>query len=261
MPSFEPPADQFLLNTIASHEAQLRALAAQQQSTITDELGRPVLNIGLIPGSNPAQYGLQFLDPATNTPRMFIGSTAAGAVVQFFDSTGAPVVELGPDGLKVLDDSGVTQVAAGLLNASPAMYGLAVLPAGASSGTPLQRVGGKVASTGTGGTTTSAIAVTLGTGPSVTVPLGPSGQALVIVSSYVGIGTNGAGYVELLVNGTSVNTEALYVATSGSGTAGDYSMPYLLSEAPNSTVTITLKFWTNGVSTTFGNPSLTVTPL
>ncbi|WP_298330330.1 hypothetical protein [Haloactinopolyspora sp.] len=218
MPSYEPPADQFLIQTLASHEAQLRALAAQQQSTITDELGRPVLNIGLIPGSDPAQYGLQFLDPASGQPRMFIGSTSSGAVVEFYDATGAPVVELGPSGLAVLDDTGVTQVMAGLLNASPAVYGLGVLPAvpGASG---LQRVGGVASQSGysASNVVSNGVWTALGSAPALSVNLGPSGLAKVTISGT--IATNGSG-VEGFV-GVSANGGATYsladVSVSGTG--------------------------------------------
>lgn len=61
-------------------DQRIRALETQQQTTISNATGQAVLNIGLIPGSNPAQYGLQFVDPSDGSELMFIGEDSMGDI-------------------------------------------------------------------------------------------------------------------------------------------------------------------------------------
>ncbi len=258
MPGNHRPADQEFFATINRMRRLQRAAGQSQQFVISDTQSRPVINMGLLPGSSPAQYGIELLDASTQDELAQFGQLPDGTYgIAIFDgTTGNIVAKMGPlsgggYGVEILDSSG--NVLAEMTES-----GFYVLPAGASSGTPLQRVGGNAYSVGTGGTTTSAVPVTLGSGPSVSVPLGPSGQALVWVSSYVGVGPSGQAYVDLLVNGVTAESELLYV--SAGNTAANYSMPYVLTGHANATVTLTLKFWTNGVSATFGKPTIVCQP-
>lgn len=258
MPGNHRPADQEFFATINRMRRLQRAAGQSQQFVISDTQSRPVINMGLLPGSSPAQYGIELLDASTQDELAQFGQLADGTYgIAIYDATtGNIVAKMGPlsgggYGVEILDSSG--NVLAEMTES-----GFYVRPAGATSSTPLQRVGGNVYDVGTGGTTSSTTPVTLGTGPSVTVPIGPSGQALVWVSSYVGIGPSGQGFVNLLANGTTVASDLLYV--SASDTAANYSMPYVLTGYANSTVTLTLTYRTNGVSTTFGTPTIVCQP-
>ena len=81
MPGVNPPNDQRFAYELAQLHQRLRALETQQQSTITNQLGQPVLNFGLVPGSNPARYGLQFVDPASGNEQMFLGESSTGSAL------------------------------------------------------------------------------------------------------------------------------------------------------------------------------------
>lgn len=84
MPGVNGPVDLQFLAEFRDIKNRLRALETQQQSTVTDSQGRPVMNIGLVPGSNPPRYGTQYLDPATGDEIAFFG----------FDSSTGQVVNL-----------------------------------------------------------------------------------------------------------------------------------------------------------------------
>lgn len=84
-------------------------------------------------------------------------SITPSAGFQVFNA-GTLVSQTDSEGLHVYNASGTEEVAAGLLNASPAIYGLAVLPYGESL---LQQVGGVIGYTGGGGTATSSTQVSL----------------------------------------------------------------------------------------------------
>lgn len=79
MPGVNPPNSEQLQQFLAGLHNRLRALETQQQLTITDSLIRPVVNIGLAPGSNPAAYGIEVIDPATGKPIMFFGDNPSTA--------------------------------------------------------------------------------------------------------------------------------------------------------------------------------------
>lgn len=78
MPGVNPPVgDQFFVR-IADMERRLRAIETQQQSALTDSLGRPIINFGLVPGSDPPRYGIQVLDPTSGLEVAFIGEGSSG---------------------------------------------------------------------------------------------------------------------------------------------------------------------------------------
>ena len=172
MPGVQSSAASYFGKTIQSMQQLVRSGAQSQQYTVTDSSGAAVINFGVTPGSNPAIYGMQFLNPATGLPIMFLG----------VDASGAP-------GLHVYDTSGVEQVRLGELATTPTLYGLGVLPYGASI---LQQIGGAISSevTATIDYTTSGTAAANG-GPTFSALIGPSGQALVFSSADIGMETNG----------------------------------------------------------------------
>ncbi|MGH9121412.1 MAG: hypothetical protein ACRDYC_05630 [Acidimicrobiales bacterium] len=158
-----PPADQSLVTTLGNMIQNGAAQAAQQQNVITDANGNPVIYIGLIPSSDPPIYGMQFVDPTSGTPIMFIGLDASGHIgftlydssgkkrimldsdgLTQFDASGNKLFSLGTqasglDGLAMFDSLGTEQVLIGALSTAFPLYGLAVRPEG---GTHLQQVGG-----------------------------------------------------------------------------------------------------------------------
>lgn len=73
---------------IGQLQASVRALQTQQQATYTDSQGRAIINVGLVPGSNPARFGLQFLDPATGAEIGFIGENTASGQALSLTMTG-----------------------------------------------------------------------------------------------------------------------------------------------------------------------------
>ena len=81
MPGVSPPNGEQYYADLGRLFQRVRALETQQQSTITNQLGQPVLNFGLVPGSNPARYGLQFVDPVSGTEQMFLGESSTGTAL------------------------------------------------------------------------------------------------------------------------------------------------------------------------------------
>lgn len=119
------PNDQFSAFLGGLHN-RVRAIETQQQTTLSNSLGQPLINFGLVPGSVPARYGMQFLDPATGAEIMFMGEASAGAQ---FDITGEETVT---GTLNVTGDmivGGTLSLPAGIINnaalASPVSGGYA----------------------------------------------------------------------------------------------------------------------------------------
>lgn len=78
MPGVIGPTNEQLQQQLAQMRQELTALRTQQQAMITNALGQAVVNIGLVPGSNPARYGIQFVDPATGSEIAFLGVNSTG---------------------------------------------------------------------------------------------------------------------------------------------------------------------------------------
>jgi hypothetical protein len=115
--------------------------------------------------------------------------------------------------------------------------------------------------------TTSATPVSLAGSPSATVQLGVSGDAIICVNSSISIVTaNTTGYIDLLMNGTTIVSEAVAYG-SGSISGGSMSSTFLLSSAitlvANANPTFTLQYHssTSGDQINFGGPSIIVQPL
>lgn len=246
---------------------RLRALETQQQSVISDNLGRPVVTTGLIPGSNPPLYGYMVWDPNTNTRLMFQGydSGSDTAYIAFYDSNGNIVNKFDQAGQHVYDDSGTEEVRLGLLNTSPPIYGLGVLPYG---GTQLQQVGGTLFGfSGSTYTTTSTAWVAPPGAPSITAEIGPSERADVTIGAHIATGdVSQEGYIGLVVDG--VTPPDFTVGTSESvGTGGissDVFGRFSVTGLSVGTHTFAIEVWTANNATHnvgFSNLALTVSPL
>ncbi len=150
-------------------------------------------------------------------------------------------------------------------------YGLAVLPAGAAPGTPLQRVGGAICaqqlsqvsySSTTWGDTSPA-------GPQVTVPIGPSGQAMVTIGCMISSGANAGG--ETALAGLSIDGAApassyppLEEGISLNGSVvGSTLGAFLVSALAPGSHTFKMQYWvsTASVNGYFENSTLLVQPL
>jgi hypothetical protein len=187
MPGSQASASAYFGRTLSGMQQLIRGGAQSQQYTITDAAGAPVINFGVTPGSDPSIYGMQFLNPATGLPVMFLG----------VDASGAP-------GLHIYDPSGTEQVRLGELMTSPPLYGLGVLP---DVGSILQQVAGSVAEAAFATQTISTYTgspVFFSDGPSVTVIIGPSGQAIVAVGAFIAASSPDVATIECAVDGVVV---------------------------------------------------------
>lgn len=238
-----------IANALMAINQRLRAIETQQQATYSNGKGQPIVNTGYIPGSNPAEYGIQFVNPSLtgtggsgslNGQIAFFGEDANGNVglyyyngsgtkisqydqtgLHFYDATGHEVVRLDQTGLHVYNDSGTEEVAAGLLNPSPAIYGLGVLPHG---GTQLQQVGGFlwVAPPAVNNVTNTAW-TDFGSPSSITAEIGPSGEAAVAASSQLVSATSSGGVPGFGVSIDGGATIQLLGGLSMSGIAETFS--------------------------------------
>ena len=118
MPPVPIPAEQYFFHRMAVTEQRLSAIETNQQSTLTDAEGRPVVNIGLAPASNPAQYGIQLVNPATGGQLAMFGVQEDGTTSQsFFDGSGNLRTKIDSAGQHFYDGAGnqlVTIDSAGL---------------------------------------------------------------------------------------------------------------------------------------------------
>lgn len=255
---------------------RIRALETQQNMVLTNGLGQPVIVMGSpVPGTNPPQYGLQFVNPATGAPLMFVGETTTAGVT-FYDNTGDIIMQITgteiafptPSGAQIVldalglhgyDSSGTEQVRVGELSSSPAVYGLGVLPYG---GGALQRVGGVSQATGsdvTNVTSTSPVPV-----PSslVTVELGPSGQAQVTVNTEIATGGGGQeGFCAVSIDDGSPGGGV--IASGGSAVNSSTSSTRVYSGLAPGVHTFSLAVWVGGASAncSFYGPTIIVQPL
>ncbi len=113
MPGINPRADDLPLIYFAKLHERVRALETQQQQWITNALGEAVAVFGLLPGSDPDQYGLAFYNPATGALMAFFGEDGAGnAALYFYNASGILQLQLDENGLSQFDAAGnlVTQL-------------------------------------------------------------------------------------------------------------------------------------------------------
>ena len=175
----------------------------------------------------------------------------------------------GTYGIWVFDTTGDVAVRLGDLTGG--QYGLAVLPAGAAPGTPLQRVGGALEAQQTTGVSYSSTTWgdTSPAGPSLTVPIGVSGQALVTMDCQISSGANAAG--ETALAGLSIDGAAPAAPyplieegiTLNGSIVGSASSTFLVSglTAGSHTFKMQYKVSTATVNGTFAASTLIVQPL
>ncbi|HEX2939825.1 MAG TPA: hypothetical protein VHO91_02185 [Rhodopila sp.] len=85
-------------------------METQQQQTITNSDGQPIITLGLVPGSNPPQYGLQLIDPSTGNPVAFLGENTAGQVAASITLNAGGSIEVDDGGSLILKSTTGTQV-------------------------------------------------------------------------------------------------------------------------------------------------------
>ena len=279
MPGVLPGGDSWWAYQQAQQSNLLRGLLTQQQDTISNLDGLPVLNFGLIPGSNPAAYGLQAVNPATGGQLMFVGEDGSGNTYQafynssgvkvsqwdvnglhFYDTSGNEVTRLDSTGFHAYNASSTEEVRVGLLNASPAIYGLGVLPAAGGS---LQQIDGFISATVTtlltitgGGLTWQDIG-----GPSVTATIGPSGKALCTISAGCQYGTAAQLQAGVGIDGsTSPQTAPLINETTGTtGQVITMSSTAVISGLSAGSHTFKMIYYAQ--SNAFSNSTIAVAPL
>lgn len=242
----------------------VRGLATQQQDSITNALGEDVLNFGLIPGSEPAEYGIQLVNPATGAEVGFLGQDSTGtAALRFRDAAGNVIVQVDVNGIHIYNDAGTEEARFGILNDSPAIYGLGVLPYG---GSELQQVAGTQSSDPGHLNSTTVTSWTVPTGASaLTLEIGPSGAAAVTVTGQCSTGTGGQeAYIGCQIDGASVPVSALVASGTGGVSISTAAGPIVVPLAANTNHTFepVVQTAANGSSTcTFTNVLVTVTPL
>ena len=277
MPGVLPPNSEYFASQLGDLFNRVRAIETQQQLGWTNALGQLLITMGLVPGSNPAEYGLQLLNPATGSQLAFIGEDGAGNVaIKFFDGSGNVRITIDANGFHQYDAAGnqvlllgtqsnglnglgvyngsTIETMLGLINASPAIYGLAVRPYGLSA---LQQVSGWLSSgaLSASGVSTSSHYVTFSGSPTITAEIGPSGTAL--IGGAFEIDANNTG-VEASVNvsidsgASDVEVARLQVSSTAATTVNG---PFLWGGMTAGTHTFTAQYLTSGTGTAnfYGN--------
>lgn len=295
--TWKPPT---LVSVIGNHARRIRALESQQQSVISNSKGLPIVNFGRIPGSNPSEYGIQFVNPISTFPVALLGEDGAGNValtyygptgavqskydengLHFYNASGTEQIRVDTEGLHAYDasskevtrtdaaglhvynDAGTEMVAAGLVDSSPSPYGLAVLP---QSGSLVQRVGGMVYALPSDAPNVTNTTFTAFAGSSsFSIEIGEYGGAPVTVQCSVATGgASQTGKVGVQVDGGAWR-EFIAVQVSVAGgifaTLGT-TYPWTGLSPGAHTFTIGYSTFNNGTSTvSFSSPVLTVQPL
>lgn len=205
------------------------------------------------------------LNNSSGSPLVTLSDTGLTAGPVTLDASGLQAgggVEVNSNGLEVYDGS-TLRVQAGVISSSPALYGLAVRPIGVSV---MEQVGGTVSASGGGGTATPTAVADLGV--SVTATVGPSGYAIVTLSSsvemnggstsggyaYAGIGIDGGSATEYLALQTNLANTQLTIQCSATVLVGGLS-------AGSHTFAAYGWIGANVNSGVYGNTAVTVQPL
>ncbi|HVA74300.1 MAG TPA: hypothetical protein VNF71_07010 [Acidimicrobiales bacterium] len=244
---------------------RIRALETQQQMTLSNGNGLPIMNFGLIPGSNPAEYGMQLVAPNPGGQLAFFGEDAAGNVaLKFFDpASGVLRLEIDYQGLHVYDTAGNEEARLGELNTSPAIYGLGVAPSTGSTPGTLQQVGGfiGIAPTGVTGATNTAYTAFGGTN-TITAVIGPSTTALVQVHADIATGgANVEGVVGVQLDGGTWYDFYLMSCSATSGAQVFAGNSNFWTGIPAGSHTFTMGYKTASGTVDFNDPLLIVQPL
>src|SRR5579875_1830674 len=105
MPGVPVIPGQELAARLANYEMRLRAIEQQQQITWINGALQPLLNMGMSPGSNPPQYGLQMVNPSTGTEEAFLGEDADNVTaLKFRDTAGNVIVQVDVEGIHIYND-------------------------------------------------------------------------------------------------------------------------------------------------------------
>jgi hypothetical protein len=259
MPGVNDFNGNWLQHQLARMMVDIRALQTQQQQSITNAVLQPVLNFGLVPGSNPATYGLQFMNPTNNTQAMFVGEDGAGNAymafynasgqklsqfdqtgIHLYNSSGVEIVTINQTGFHVNNASGQEEARLGQLSSSPAIYGVGVAPATGSAPGTLQQVGGALTIVNTTGlssiSTSQAIPST-----SVTAEIGPSQSALITVGAQITMssGTGSSCNVIVRLDGANNGWGGVWGFGLGSGSNPNTSGSYTAIMGPSTGTAIT----------------------
>lgn len=220
MPGVIPPPSELLYNTIRDLQRQVRAIASQQQNIISNSQGQMVASTGLVPPARTvpagqAWYGDAYYKPGSGLLAFFGEDDSGTVALRFFDGNGTLRASFDEEGLHFYDASGTEQVRLGELNASPAVYGLGVLPPGGGS---LQRVGGYV--WGAADDMTNVVSngawITPTNADTVSAVIGPSGLAQVSVNAEIATGgDNVEGFLGVDCGGTIYGFLGTSVGTAG----------------------------------------------
>ena len=246
MPGVLPGGSDWLPHQIAQMSNLLRGLLTQQQTTISNLDGQPVINFGLIPGSSPARYGFQFVNPATGAEVMFIGVDGAGEpAINVSDANGNVVTKLG-------------QIAA-----SPALYGLAVAQVvGASTQQTMCQVAPAIGAPGTNVANSANTAWTNIANAHITCVVGPSGIAVVTCQADISTsGVNVEGLIGFTVDGGGPNVVAQLSSAGGAINASVGGTFGVASLAPGSHTFQMQYEVANPGTVSFNAPLLIVQPL
>ena len=197
MPPVPPDFYMELQNRFLKMEKNLHAVMTNQNRTFCDNQSRIIMNEGMVVGSNPARFGLQFVNPANGLPVMEVSGNDVGMAQQtFYASDGeTPLIIVNDTGMSVFSGS-TEEVQLGEI--TPGLYGLAVHDPTTGQMFMVNAPQEAFVSTELSTTSTSYVDIS---GPSVTVTVGPSGRALVMPSTIIGIdgGTSQASFWQGLV--------------------------------------------------------------
>ena len=179
---------------IARLERMVKAIASQQNLVISNNQREKVLTLGVaasLPAStytapdssNAPTFALQLLNP-NGTPMMQVGEqfdSAYSPGMVFFSANGDPLVILDDAGLTVKDSGGNTRVQVGELPNGD--YGLQVTDTAGTTRAvnPLYSVDGPTSTTVAPSTSYATFGF-----PTLTVPIGASGTALVMAGALLG---------------------------------------------------------------------------
>lgn len=273
-----------LMTYLNGQETKMRVMAQQQNVLISNSNGAMVLTLGLVPGSSPAQYALAAwpgvgAQPAGSVPLVQLGQlpsgdyglavfNAAGDLLTLLDDTGVtlyssagdPIVQLDDTGMQVLDAAGHTHVQAGALGGDA--YGLRVTDPSTGA---TQTIAALAQYSNLLGTTLSSSAPSSSpdmAGPSVQATVGPSGNAKVEVSCYIGTTeANQTGSVWLAVNGT-ISQQFLAAGAASTAISSSCAATRVLQGLTPGVSTFELGYSSsNGAAVDFSGPTLIVTPL
>lgn len=186
-------------------------------------------------------YGSITLDESGN-PIVVQGSQPGGWYgLGLYDTSGNLLVRLDPTGLHVYNATGTEEVRAGLLNASPAIYGLGVLPFG---GAQLQQVGGVLSALPPDITNASTSTWTnFGSPSEVTCEVSPSGLVLVTVGGEITTsGANVEPFVGVQIDGGGTTHDLLAMSSAGGALNITGGAPLLFTGLSAGTHTFQLQY-------------------